>query len=469
LPELPPAAAAQLRDAMVRAPEFGLRSEDYLPSDGALPDPAAAARFLHDLHYGRVDPRAAGFELPEERTDLDVARVLSDIAGGAEVPAAIAALEPRFHHYGLLKDALARYRALAANPHLTDLPDPGARPLKRGDAYAGAAALRRLLGAEGDLLGPAPRVDVGAEAPAAPFLDSALQTALRNFQDRHGLPTTGSLDRGTFAALTTPMAPRVRQIELALERVRWLPPFDTPPIIVNIPQFELFAFRTTDDRAADIIPMPVIVGKTYPRMRTPVFMGSLRYLEFRPFWNVPRSILLREMLPKLRANPAYLDANHLEIVDGESDAAPVVAASPENIAALAAGRLRLRQRPGPDNALGPVKFVFPNAHDVYLHGTSAPGLFRESRRTISHGCIRVADPVGLAAYALRNTPGDWTPAKIEAAMADGASTRVDLATPITVIVFYSTALATEAGRVLFFDDVYGHDARLEALLGMAAR
>jgi murein L,D-transpeptidase YcbB/YkuD len=258
----------------------------------------------------------------------------------------------------------------------------------------------------------------------------------------------------------------VRQIDLTLERWRWLPPFVTPPIIVNIPQFRLFAFRTTEDRVADILQMDVIVGKTYPRMQTPVFESDMRYLVFRPYWDVPSSILRNEMLPKIRANPGYLAAQRLQIVNGQGDDSPVVAPSPAAIEALAAGKLRLRQMPGEDNALGLVKFLFPNTYNVYLHSTPAHRLFKESVRTFSHGCIRVSDPLALATHVMRDEPGEWTREKIDATMNGTKTVRVNLQRPITVLILYGTALATEAGPVMFFEDIYGYDRKLEQRLSL---
>lgn len=421
----------------------------------------AALRLVSELHYGRVDPRAANFELPEDRADLDVAATVFALSASPRVADAVAAVEPRFAHYQLLKIALQRYRALAAQGDLTSLPAPPAhQSLHAGDVYAGAPALRRLLLAEGDLT-------LAAAAPVAtnPVLDPELVAALARFQDRHGLSADGSLGPGTLAALRTPMAQRVRQIELTLERWRWLPAFTTPPIIVNIPEFRLFAFATLEDRAASILQMPVIVGEAYPRKETPIFVGQLQYVIFRPYWDVPRSITVREMLPKIQANPGYLAHNHLEIVAGENEDAPALAATPERIAALAAGDLRLRQQPGEDNALGLIKFIFPNAHDVYLHSTPARGLFAAARRAFSHGCIRVSDPVALAAFVLRATPGGWTGEHVTEAMQQGtANQRVALPQPIPVMILYGTVMATEAGPVQFFDDIYGQDGKLEKLL-----
>lgn len=345
---------------------------------------AAALALVSDLHYGRIDPRAAGFHLGEPRPDdLDLAGALRTLASADDLARALAAFEPQFVHYRLLEQVLAHYRQLAAA-------DPG---------------------------------------------DAAL-------------------------------AERVRKIDLTLERWRWLPAFRTPPVIVNIPQFRLFAFRQVADRSADILQMNVIVGRAFPRMHTPVFVADMTSVIFRPYWEVPRSITLREMLPKIRANAGYLRAQHLEIVSNRPGAA-VLPATPASLAALAAGAARLRQRPGPDNSLGLIKFDLPNAYNVYLHSTPAQELFLRPRRAFSHGCIRVSDPVALAAYVLRDTPGGWTPASIEAAMQASESRRVRLAKPILVMILYGTVLAKEDGEVLFFHDLYGQDRRLERLLRLA--
>ena len=469
---------AALAATLLRARDFGLNPRDYAAASiaalearlavSAAPPLAdrmrfdvaltrAAIRLVSNLHYGRVDPRAAGFEIGPRREDLDVAAAVRALASTTDVARALAAVEPPFLHYRLLEHALAFYRALQAEPGLTQLPPLPGRALRAGDSYAGAETLRRRLRAVGDLA-PA----VGADSGTA--IDPALDAALMRFQERHGLNVDGILGRQTFAVLTTPMAVRVRQIELTLERWRWLPAFTAPPIIVNIPQFRLFAFPTVLDRAAGLLQMPVIVGEAYPRTSTPVFTGSLTTVVFRPYWDVPRSITLREMLPQIRAHPGYLARNHLELVAGQRDASPVVAPSPAAIAALAAGRLRLRQRPGADNALGLIKFIFPNAHDVYMHSTPARHLFARSRRAFSHGCIRVSEPVALARYVLRQGPGVWDDARIQAAMNGADAMRVTLPHPVPVMILYGTAVATESGRVLFFDDLYGQDRKLEALL-----
>jgi murein L,D-transpeptidase YcbB/YkuD len=173
------------------------------------------------------------------------------------------------------------------------------------------------------------------------------------------------------------------------------------------------------------------------------------------------------MLPKIQANPNYLARQRLELVNGQGDNSPVVAPTPEHLQLLVAGKLRLRQQPGEDNALGLAKFMFPNSYNVYLHSTPAHQLFNETVRAFSHGCIRVADPLSLATLVLKDAPGDWTREKIQAAMNGTTMQRINLPQPINVLILYATALATEAGPVLFFEDLYGYDQKLERQLGLA--
>jgi L,D-transpeptidase YcbB len=474
----PTTRARELVRLLLDAGAYGLRSSDYDAGriDARIQEllvardvPAArladfdlllsgsALKFVRHLHYGRVDPRACGFELYAPRSDLDEVRVMRRLAGTGRPDKELAAVEPRFDHYRLLKAALARYRRLASEPGLTELPKLKSGPIGPGGRYPGGAALRRLLVSLGDL-------NDGAEPPDAEILDDALVAGLRSFQRRHGLSDDGVLGRRTFAALTVPLVRRIRQIELTLERWRWLRPFDTPPIVVNLPAFRLYAFRTTRDRESSMLKMDVIVGQSYPETRTPVFLADMKYVVFRPYWDVPDSIVEREMLPAIRDNPRFLDENHLELTRSRGDYSQVVPPTPENIEALASGELHLRQQPGADNALGAIKFVLPNYHSVYLHSTPTGHLFAETRRDFSHGCIRVSDPAGLAAFVLRGAQGGWTEEKIREAMNGTPNQRVDLAKPIPVLILYGTAIATEAGQILFFDDIYGHDQRLAELL-----
>lgn len=477
----PTASALATMAELDAAVDRGLDPGDYdlpalralLTNPAVLGDPTAlrtldqqlsrtVAHLVSDLHAGRIAPRDVGHGLDVPHAALDLSVAVRALAGARDPKAVLDDFEPGFQHYDLLKAALRRYRELAKDTTLTLLPPLPTRTVKPGDRYAGAAALRRLLTALGDLpAGPAVTDDQ--------LFDAVLSEALKKFQDRHGINVDGALGPATLRLLTTPLARRVRQIEYSLERARWLPPrLEAPPILVNIPQFRLFAFSTTSDREDTLLQMRVIVGKIYPRNNTPVFAADMRFIVLRPYWDVPRSILRDELLPRIEANPAWLAANNFEIVAGEGDDGRVLAATPDNIAGLRSGALRLRQKPGGGNALGVAKFLFPNSYSVYLHGTTAQGLFAEARRAFSHGCIRVEDPLRLAEFVLRNDP-NWNRAAIDAAAASPTPRRINLATPVRVFIMYATAIATEAGNVLFFEDIYGHDARLGAALARHQR
>jgi murein L,D-transpeptidase YcbB/YkuD len=419
----------------------------------------AGIRYLSDLHYGRINPSAVGHNLTVERVRLDIPTTLAHLATAVNVPIAVDALEPQFSHYALLKRQLARYRALAHEPGLNALPPLPAKSLKPGESYAGAPELQKLLIALGDLTAGA----TGTE-PAPQTLTPALADAIKHFQARHGEKTDGIVGSATFAELTKPLSTRVQQIELTMERWRWMPSeLITAPIIVNIPQFRLFAFESTSDSEAHIRQMDVIVGKAFEATQTPVFTADMTYLVFRPYWEVPYSIALKEIIPGARNNPAIIAQRRMEIVRGYGDGATVMPNTAENVELVAKGALRLRQIPGPNNSLGLIKFMFPNPYNVYLHSTPAQALFTESRRDFSHGCVRVSDPVGLAQYVLRDSP-EWTREKILAAMNGPKPLTVTLKNPIRVFIVYGTALATEDGNVSFFDDIYGHDQRLQDAL-----
>jgi murein L,D-transpeptidase YcbB/YkuD len=425
----------------------------------------AGIRFLSDLHYGRIDPSTVGHNLTVERVRLDIPKTLAHLATAVNVPIAVDALEPQFSHYALLKRQLARYRTLAHETGLNTLPPLPTKSVKPGETYAGAPQLKMLLLALGDLHASAADADHEPQTQTqSQTLTPDLVAAIKNFQSRHGEKTDGVLGAATFAELTKPLSDRVTQIELTMERWRWMPSeLITAPIIVNIPQFRLFAFESTADSEAHIKQMNVIVGKAFEATQTPVFTADMTYLVFRPYWEVPYSIALKEIVPGARTNPASIGKHRMEIVRGYGDGATVMPNTAENVELVAKGTLRLRQIPGPNNSLGLVKFMFPNPYNVYLHSTPAQALFAESRRDFSHGCVRVSDPVGLAEYVLRDSP-EWTREKILAAMNGQKPLTVTLKNPIRVFIVYGTALATEDGNVLFFDDIYGHDQRLKDAL-----
>jgi murein L,D-transpeptidase YcbB/YkuD len=227
--------------------------------------------------------------------------------------------------------------------------------------------------------------------------------------------------------------------------------------------FRLFGWDKVPETGAPDFDMGVIVGKAL-NTKTPVFMGEMKYVTFLPYWNVPESILQKEIIPILRRDLGYLDRQNMEMVDGQGDDAKPVEPSEENVNRLARGKLRLRQRPGAKNSLGRMMFMFPNDNNVYLHSTPAPDLFGRARRDFSHGCIRVEDPVALALWALKDQP-EWTKEKILAAMDGKPSFKVLLTRPIRVVIYYVTAAVIPAENAVHFaDDIYGHDLPLDQAL-----
>ncbi|MDQ8167964.1 MAG: L,D-transpeptidase family protein [Gemmatimonadota bacterium] len=277
-------------------------------------------------------------------------------------------------------------------------------------------------------------------------LRAVLRDSTRTSHTPEGLPV-----------LRRRLAARLRTLELSLERWRWLPHrFSAPPIIVNIPAFRLYAFTDVQDRPQEVLAMDVVVGQAYDH-KTPVFSDVMQYLVFSPYWDVPPSIARKELLPKARRDPEYLPRNEYEIVTDDEQVLPHGASS---IAAVAAGRARIRQRPGAKNALGGVKFIFPNAFNVYMHDTPTTSVFAQARRDLSHGCIRLAEPARLAALVLRGQAG-WDSTRIATDMHREMPLRVPLATPVPVHILYVTAMAQPDGRVTFYDDLYHHDRTLD--------
>jgi murein L,D-transpeptidase YcbB/YkuD len=288
----------------------------------------------------------------------------------------------------------------------------------------------------------------------------ALVEAVKRFQQRHGLLPDGRLGARTLRAMNVPLSRRVTQLELTLERWRWMPhKFQAPPIIVNIPEFRV---RAVDDKYRWVLSMKVVVGRAY-RHKTPVFASTLRSVTFRPYWNVPFKIQKDELVPLFEKDPSYLAQHSYEVVDGRENVITDSFVSDDVMDQLRSGQLSVRQRPGADNALGLIRFDFPNPYDVYMHGTPSTELFSRSRRDFSHGCIRVEDPVALAEWVLWSTP-KWGPEQIRAAMDGSETMRVEVARPIPVLIVYATVVVMENGDVHFFDDIYRYDAELERAL-----
>lgn len=413
----------------------------------------AAARYATALRLGRVNPAAvhATFRISTPADSFDVTRTLTSLAVTPYPNEVLRGLEPPFLHYYLLMAALVRYRELSRDSALVVLPPMPAR-LRPGDLYAGVPTLRRLLRLLGDY----------RDSTAAPILDTvyagAVVEGVKRFQMRQGFAPDGVIGDSTRGRLQQPFAQRIRQMELSLERWRWMPrSFSAPPIIVNIPAFRLYAFRTLRLDEADMLAMNVVVGTAF-KTETPVFAADLEYLIFSPYWDVTPAIALNEIKPAALRNPEFLTRNRYELVEQGEPIAPW----PENVARIGQG-VRVRQTPGAHNALGRVKFIMPNDYQVYLHDTPSKALFERTRRDASHGCIRLGDPFALAKFLLRDQP-EWTDEAIRAAMAAEEPTTVRFRERIPVHITYATAVARQNGDVFFYPDIYGHDRTLEALL-----
>lgn len=461
-----PAALAKEAAAMLAAAaDHGLDPRDYDAggpawTGGSLT--AAFERYLADLALGRIDPRSIHHRFSvAPRAGFDPAPALRAALASGRLADAVDAAVPPLPLYGALRGALATMNTLAGhaawNQRLAPLPVPrGARAgkLEPGKPWAGLPLLAERLALWGDL--PAGALAAG-DKPA--LYEGALVDAVRAFQQRHGLEADGVIGRATLAALEVPPATRARQIALTMERLRWTPLMQGPRmIVVNIPEYVLRAYEVVDGRIQVQAQMRIIVGKAMDH-ETPLFDERMRSIEFSPFWNVPPSIARAETIPRLRRDPGYWTRQGFEFV-GAGGVDTVL--TQDKLNAVRAGQLRIRQRPGPANALGDIKFVFPNRDNIYLHHTPSVGLFARERRDFSHGCIRIEDPVALARFVMAGMAG-WDEARIRGQMAAGTSTTVPLAEPIPVLIAYGTVLFKQ-GRIHFYDDVYGHDARLQAAL-----
>ncbi|MGO8819252.1 MAG: L,D-transpeptidase family protein [Terriglobia bacterium] len=414
-------------------------------------------RYISEVQFGRVKPQRVRLGDDDARSKFDLPRYLRDqIISSSHVPAALAQLEPPYVLYRRTEDALHKYMQMASQDDGEQLPPPAKKKtIDPGDTYPGVPRLVRLLKLVGDLPPDA------AVAPDSTLYKGAIVDAMKHFQERHGLEPDGRIGKDTLDQLNTPLSTRVRQLQFTLERWRWAPRvYNPPPILVNIPEFILRGFGPGETVE---LTMRVVVGRSY-RAHTPVFSQEMSYLVFRPYWNVPLSIQRDEIVPKIKKDPGYLPQNQLEVVDQHGNIVTTSAVSDEQLAKLNSGALSIRQRPGPKNSLGLAKFVFPNEHNVYLHSTPAQELFSRTRRDFSHGCIRVEDPAVLAEWILQGNK-NWTKDKIVEAMNNGTdSQQVNLPQKRPVVIIYATAVVLPDGEVKFFQDIYGHDARLEKAL-----
>jgi len=383
----------------------------------------AAARYAHDLGWGvtlasEVDKGNAYVTRP-----YTADTVLDALAQAPDQAAALRAYEPQTFVYRELKQALADLRAIQAEGKWKTASE--GPTLKQGDTGARVQELRSRLIERGDL---------PATAAEGTTFDTELTAGLKRFQSRHGLSEDGVYGKNVVNELNVPVATRIQQVRLAMERLRWLPPISSGRrVAVNLADFKAYVF----DGDSIAFETRAVVGKQFHE--TPMFTAMMTYVVINPYWNVPPSITRAEIMPKIKANPDYLAKNHMEM-NGTS----------------------VRQLPGPWNSLGRFKFMFPNSHNVYLHDTPARGLFAEPDRAFSHGCVRLEKPAELAALLLAGQ--GWTPERIQATVKTGEQTVINLTTPIPVTISYATAFRTPDGLLHYRRDVYGRDRKLIAAL-----
>lgn len=410
---------------------------------------AAMLSFARDIRVGRANPHEADVLRVAPGSDPELSPLVQHALDHDALDGLVHELRPHFAEYEALRRQLKQYRLLRsirldADALAVEPADRPARPTR---------VLVEHLRATGDL-SSFEGVGVG-EADQPEF-----RTALEQFQRRHGLTPDGIIGPRTRAALLVPFAERIRQIELSLERLRWLPRIrDQQVLAIDIPMFRLWGWENWEKDAPSVA-MNVIVGRARGTPTPISLSGDLREIVFRPFWNVPRSIMVKEVLPMATRDRTYLVRENMEIVRGEGDDADVVEPIPASLAGLHTGTLRLRQRPGPRNALGLAKFAFANVENVYLHDTPGRSLFTQARRDFSHGCVRVENPVELATWVLGAHEG-WGSEQVLAAMQGTNNRRVPVLKPPKVVVFYATALVMpEDGFLHFAEDIYGQDVLL---------
>lgn len=401
-------------------------------------------RLGYHLRFGKVDPVSLDPHWNLSR-DLgsDPVKTLQAAIDARSMRKFAQELIPRYEPiYAGFKRALAEHRAIAAEGGWPRV--PAGPTLKAGMTDTRVPMLVRRLAITHDLELPA--VDA-----ASTSYEGAVVAAVQRFQRRHGLVPDGVVGPRTLDALNVPVAQRVEQIRANLERARWvLYDPESEFIVVNIASFQAYVVR----RGEVVWSSRVVVGRPYTR--TPVFAAKMTYVVVNPTWAVPASIVRNEVIPALRRNPRYLESNNMDVIGGDGR---VVDPASVSWATASAGTYRFVQRPGPNNALGRIKFMFPNDHDVYLHDTPSRDLFERPQRAFSHGCIRLDDVYGLAQLLL-----GWDRAMIDAAIAAGATKTVFLEKPLPVMILYWTTQTDADGRVLFFEDLYSRDAAVIAAL-----
>lgn len=410
----------------------------------------AFLRYVNHVTVGRVDPDSIMEEWQTQPRRIDAVRLLRYSVATGQMEEFLHKIVPSHRGFQALKENLWRMRRISAHGGWPRIPQ--GRSLRRGDSGERVQLLNRRLRIGGDLF-----MDLGETFTAM------THTGVIRFQHRHGLAEDGVVDSKTLSALNVPVEARIRQIELNMERWRWMPDrLGSRHLQVNIAEFRLRAVEAGET----VLDMPVVVGTS--QRQTPVFSDKMSYLEFAPYWKVPATVLREDLLPRIKSDPSYLDAGHYEMLDWQGSHLEQKVLEDIDWSELEIDHFPglLRQKPGPWNSLGRVKFMFPNPFAIYMHDTPARDLFDNRVRLDSSGCLRVKRPLDLAVWLLTDQE-EWDYEKIREAMQSEEPLRVELEEAVPVHLLYWTAWVDEQERLNFRTDHYLRDASLEAALRRA--
>lgn len=460
--------------------DYNLSQIEQALSRGSSPETMAELDILltnaylnygHDMLYGRVRPEQINLELMFGETPVSLNELLIRSVAENNIRDSLSGLAPAYPVYAQLRNALSLYREIASNGGWPTV--PGSSKFQKGARGPRVSALRERLKVTGEL---------STSSPDSDIFDEELHQAVLRFQDRNGLYVDGVVGKSTLEYLNVPASTRVRQIELTMERFRILPRnMGSRFILVNIANYHLYGVSNNRDYTT----MRIVVGK--PEWNTPIFSEQMTHMVINPYWNIPTSIFKDDIAPRVRTDPNYMSDRNIQAVGLEMPVIEEEVSAPdeetteivetseaeeateteqaehpahaEYRSKVLSGKYRLRQKPGPRNPLGRVKFLFPNKHSVYLHDTPNRGYFKRAQRNFSHGCIRVEKPIELADFVLYSDP-DWSGQRVQSTIYTGKTRTVHLPEPLPVYILYFTAWANPDGSVSFHKDVYGLDSVL---------
>ncbi len=407
----------QLHDSLTSdSSKYQVPSKKRLGTELALTTQFFRYAFKAYVGDSSINLQDLGWFIPRKKTDMTglLDSLISNKGKNMEN------YEPLNKQYNLLKEQLLKYYGYQKDGEWDSIAITK-KFYKIGDTSAAIAKIKHRLFLTGD----------AEKDDTTTVFDTTLLTAVKHFQRRYGLKEDGAIGNDLLKEINRPIQQRIEQLLINMERMRWLPGnTDQDYLLVNIPAYRLYVY----EKGQLAWSMNVVVGSI--AHSTVIFNGQMKYIVFSPYWNVPNSIVRKEIMPALQRNPNYLARNNMERYNGG-----------------------IRQKPGPRNSLGLVKFLFPNSYNIYLHDTPSKGLFNEASRAFSHGCIRLAEPKRLAEYLLRKDTA-WTEEKITAAMNAGKEKYVTLNPTVPVVIGYFTAWVDNEGKLNFRDDIYGHDKKL---------